>query len=119
VAQGLAAALFTPQGLALLGTVYQGEQRARAFAAYGVALGLAAVCGQLIGGALIQANVVGLGWRACFLINAPLGVVALLLTPSVLQAVRGEGRGRLDVLGAALVTLGPHMASGSSLVLMR
>ncbi len=106
VAQGLAAALFTPQGLALLGTVYQGEQRARAFAAYGLPLGLAAVCGQLIGGALIQANVAGLGWRACFLINAPLGAVALLLTPRVLPAPRGEGRGRLDLLGAALVTLG-------------
>ncbi len=105
-AQGLAAALLSPQVLVLLGLLYTGADRARAFAAYGLALGLAAVCGQLIGGALIQANVAGLGWRACFLVNVPLGVAALLLTPRLIPASRAEGRERLDLVGASLVTLG-------------
>jgi MFS family permease len=47
VLQGGAAALMTPQVLATLGTVYTGERRARAFAAYGMTMGLAAVLGQL------------------------------------------------------------------------
>jgi len=115
VAQGLAAALLSPQALALLGSVYSGEERARAFTAYGLALGLAAIGGQLIGGVLIQANVAGLGWRACFLVNVPLGAAALLLTPRLIpaaraegrgQAARAEGRGQLDLTGAVLVTLG-------------
>ena len=40
-------------------------------------MGLAAVCGQLIGGALLQADIAGLGWRSCFLINVPIGALAL------------------------------------------
>src|SRR6266704_839319 len=68
VLQGLAAALFAPQVLAILGVVYQGRDRVTAFTAYGLSLGLAAVCGQLIGGLLIQADVAGSGWRAVFLV---------------------------------------------------
>ena len=106
VAQGIAAALLSPQVLAMLGLLYTGADRARAFTMYGLTLGLAAIGGQLIGGLLIQADVAGLGWRACFLINVPIGAAALLLTPGLLPAARAEGRGRLDLAGAALVTLG-------------
>lgn len=109
LAQGIAAALLSPQVLAIVGIVYTGEDRARAFTVYGLALGVAAVGGQLIGGLLIQANIAGLGWRTCFLINVPVGVAALLLTPRYIPASRLENRerrGQLDLLGAALVTLG-------------
>lgn len=106
VAQGLAAALLSPQILAMLGIVYTGADRARAFTVYGLALGLAAISGQLIGGLLIAANIVGLGWRTCFLINVPVGVAALLLTPRLIPESRAEGRSQLDLVGAALVTLG-------------
>src|SRR5262249_58562449 len=67
IVQGLAAALLAPQVLAMLGIVYGGSERARAFTAYGLVLGLAAVGGQLIGGLLIRADMAGLGWRTCFL----------------------------------------------------
>jgi len=105
VAQGLAAALLLPQALTLLGSVYTGADRARDFTAYGVALGLAAIGGQLMGGVLIQADVAGLDWRACFLVNVPIGA-ALLLMPRLIPASRAEGRGRLDLAGTVLVTLG-------------
>ncbi len=52
----------------------------RAFTAYGLTMGLAAVGGQLIGGLLIAGH---LGWQACFLINVPVGVVALALIRGV------------------------------------
>lgn len=106
VLQGVAAALLAPQALAMLGILYTGEDRTRAFTAYGLTLGLAAVLGQLIGGLLIRADVAGLGWRACFLINIPIGAAALILTPRLIPESRTAGRGRLDLIGVALVTLG-------------
>ncbi len=98
ILQGPAAALLSPQVLAIVGIVYTGEDRARAFTVYGLALGIAAVSGQLIGGLLIQANVVGLGWRSCFLINIPVGVIALSLVPRVLSESRWDGARQLDLV---------------------
>jgi EmrB/QacA subfamily drug resistance transporter len=106
VAQGVGAALLAPQVLAILGTIYVGANRAPAFAAYGVVLGLASACGQVIGGLLIQLDVLGLGWRGCFLVNLPIGMAALLLTPIAVPESRAAQGSRLDVIGAALVTLG-------------
>jgi EmrB/QacA subfamily drug resistance transporter len=106
VAQGLAAALLTPQVLAVLNTVYTGRQRAAAYNAYGLAMGLGGVFGQLIGGALIQADPAGLGWRAIFLINVPVGVVAVALTFRLVPESRASGRARLDLAGAVLVSAG-------------
>jgi MFS family permease len=105
IAQGLSAALLAPQALAILGVLYEGARRAHALSIYGMALGLAAVGGQVIGGALIQANPAGLGWRSVFLINIPIGVVGLFLAPRLVPESRGEGTPRLDLAGAGLVTL--------------
>jgi MFS family permease len=55
-----------PNVLSLIGVLYGGVDRARALAAYGMTMGLAAVSGQLIGGLLVQADVAGLGWRTVF-----------------------------------------------------
>jgi EmrB/QacA subfamily drug resistance transporter len=105
IAQGLAAALMSPQVLTILGSTYSGEARARAFNSYGVAMGLAAVFGQLIGGVFIHENVFGWGWRTCFLINVPIGVLALALVPRFVPESRAPGRPRLDFGGMTIVTL--------------
>jgi MFS family permease len=106
-AQGAAAAIVGPQVLSIIGVLYTGRDQVRAFTAYGLSLGLAAVFGQLIGGLLIQADVAGLGWRSCFLVNLPVGVVVLALLPRVVPESRAprDGSGGLDLAGAALVTL--------------
>ncbi|MFE9449244.1 MFS transporter [Streptomyces sp. NPDC006739] len=106
VLQGVAASLVTPQVLALLGAMYQGRARAVAFNVYGLAIGLAAVFGQLIGGSLIAMNPAGLGWRAIFLVNVPVGLVAVALVPRLVPESRGGGRAGLDVTGMLLVMLG-------------
>ena len=105
VAQGVASALLQPQVLAMLGNLYSGAERQRAFAAYGLTLGLAAAGGQLIGGLLIDADLGGLGWRTCFLINLPIGALALLLSRRVLPAMRGQPTSRLDLPGTALIAI--------------
>jgi EmrB/QacA subfamily drug resistance transporter len=103
VAQGAAAAVLMPQVLGIIGATYRDHARVRALGVYGVALGLAAVGGQVVGGGLLALDVAGLGWRLCFLINVPIGVAAWALTP---RLVRADGRGRaarLDVAGTLLL----------------
>jgi EmrB/QacA subfamily drug resistance transporter len=104
--QGVAGALLMPNVMSIIGVVYTGADRVKALSAYGMVMGLAAVGGQLIGGVLVQANLFGLGWRSCFLINVPIGVVALALAPYLVPESRDRGAGRLDLVGTALVTAG-------------
>jgi MFS family permease len=104
VAQGAASALLMPQVLAILGVAYEGADRVRAFTAYALTLGIAAVAGQLVGGALIAIDPAGLGWRSCFLVNVPVGLVALAATRRTVPESRAAGATRLDLPGAALVT---------------
>jgi EmrB/QacA subfamily drug resistance transporter len=104
--QGAAAALLMPNILSLIGVIYTGADRVRALAAYGMAMGLAAVSGQLIGGLLIQANPAGLSWRSCFLINLPIGLLALAATRRVVPESSAPEHGRTDAAGTVLVTLG-------------
>jgi EmrB/QacA subfamily drug resistance transporter len=105
VLQGASGALLAPQALAILSTTHTGPARARAFNAYGLTMGFAAVLGQLIGGLLIQANLFGLGWRSCFLINVLIGVIVLALIPRLVPESRSPVRSRLDILGVVLITL--------------
>ncbi|WP_432930936.1 MFS transporter [Microbispora sp. CA-135349] len=105
VVQGAAAAVLAPQVLAVIRTAYSGAAQARAVNAYALTMGLAAVFGQLVGGVLTRADLFGLGWRACFLINVPIGAAALAVTWRVVPESRATGAVRLDLGGAVLVTL--------------
>ena len=102
VVQGIGAALFAPQVLSIIGVSFDGPARRKAVTVYGVVMGLAAVSGQLIGGALIELDIFGLGWRACYLVNVPIGIAAVAVAPRVLAESRAERGERLDVPGAAL-----------------
>ncbi|MFC4908892.1 MFS transporter [Actinomadura gamaensis] len=106
VAQGIGAALLMPQVLGIVNTVYTGPARAKAFNAYGIAMGFGGVFGQLIGGVLIKADVAGLGWRAIFWINVPVGAAALALVPRLVPESRANGAARLDLAGTVLASLG-------------
>jgi EmrB/QacA subfamily drug resistance transporter len=103
--QGACSAVLFPQALSLLNVTYTGADRARAFRIYGLVLGLATACGQVLGGLLIRVDVLGLGWRGCFLINIPFGLAAVALSLYWLTESRSETAKRIDGQGAALVTL--------------
>jgi EmrB/QacA subfamily drug resistance transporter len=105
LAQGVSAALLMPNILSIITVTYEGSERVRALKAYALTMGLAAVSGQLIGGLLVRADVLGLGWRSCFLINIPIGAAALVLTPMAIAESRGRASG-LDPIGTLLVTAG-------------
>jgi EmrB/QacA subfamily drug resistance transporter len=106
VLQGLAGGIVMPQVLSIIGVTYSGADHVRALSIYGVVLGLAAVGGQVIGGALVETDALGLGWRGCFLINVPIGLAALALTPRLVPESRSEVRGGLDATGAGMLALG-------------
>jgi EmrB/QacA subfamily drug resistance transporter len=104
--QGASAAMLSPQVFALVRMSFaDGSERTAAFGAMGVAIGLANVAGLILGGALIQADPFGLTWRTVFLVNLPIGIAAIFLTPLVLANVRSDEHKRLDLAGVALSTL--------------
>jgi EmrB/QacA subfamily drug resistance transporter len=106
VAQGVSGAIVMPQVLSIIGVTYKGEDYVRALSLYGVALGLAAVGGQVIGGALVETGAFGLGWRGCFLINVPIGLATLVAAPRLVEESRAPQRSRIDWTGAAMLALG-------------
>jgi EmrB/QacA subfamily drug resistance transporter len=94
--QGVGAALMFAPSLALLADAFPaGRERAGALAAYGAAIGASFAFGPLVGGALTSL----LGWRSVFLINLPLGVVAMALTVSHVRESRDESARRVDLAG--------------------
>lgn len=105
-AQGAGAALISPNVLAIIGVHFAGPARVRAITIYGMVMGLAAAGGQLLGGLIIAANPLGLGWRAIFLINIPIGLGALALSRRQIAECRAPRSSRLDTRGVVLVTLG-------------
>ena len=105
LAQGVAAGVMAPNILAIVGVVYTGARRVRAISVYGMVMGLAATSGQLIGGILVRADIAGLGWRAIFWINVPVGLAALAVMRRVPESRDARAR-RLDGPGILLVTAG-------------
>ena len=104
VVQGVGVGLMAPNILSILGVVYTGPARVRAISIYGMVMGLAATSGQLIGGVLIGSDLGGLGWRAIFWINVPLGVAALLACPRLVPESGADQGSRLDLTGVTLIT---------------
>ncbi|HEY2636185.1 MAG TPA: MFS transporter, partial [Solirubrobacteraceae bacterium] len=104
VVQGLGSAAMWPQVLSIVQVEYTPEERPRAFALQGLVQGLAAVTGQIVGGALISLNLLGLGWRWVFLVNLPVGLAALVLAGRVVPESRSPESHRLDLAGVGVAT---------------
>lgn len=105
VTQGLGAGLMVPQVLSIIQVAVGPERRARVFGAYGATIGLATVCGPVLGGLLIRLHVPGLDWRLVFAINLPIGVVALCGL-RLLPAARRDTVEALDPVGMVLSVVG-------------
>jgi MFS family permease len=78
IIQGAAAAVMVPQVLATIRTLFPAKDQPKVIGLYGSMFGLAAIAGQLFGGALITLHPLGLTWQSIFLINVPLGIGALI-----------------------------------------
>lgn len=100
--QGIGAAIVAPTSLALLtATFTDAKERGRAVSAYAAVAGIGASLGLVAGGALTQ----WVSWRAGFLVNLPIGIAMIVLALRAIPSVTTQ-RGRFDVFGAVLATLG-------------
>ncbi len=103
--QGVGAALLTPGSLAILQAVFRKEDRATAVGAWSGLGGVANAIGPVLGGVLV--GVAPWGWRLVFLINIPLAAVVVFTAQKYIPETRDlEASGRLDVVGAALASVG-------------
>ncbi len=95
--QGIAAALLVPASLAIVGAGFAGEARGRAIGTWAGAGALTTAFGPPLGGWLIDS----VGWRAIFLINVPIGALALLFARRI-PADPAVSRRPLDLSGTGL-----------------
>ena len=105
-AQGLGAALLVPSSLALLRATYSNPpERARAVGAWGAIAGVGAASGPIVGGVLVGL----VSWRAVFVVNVPVGILALVLGYRHLRPAGERQGGGFDpagqLLGLASLTL--------------
>lgn len=98
--QGATGAIMAPQSMAIIQLLYTPLERVRQLAYFGVILGLAAILGPIVGGMLIELDLLGLGWRVIFLINLPIGLFAIILGWFVLPDAETKAELRIDPLGA-------------------
>ena len=99
--QGAAGALLVPGSLAIITNAFEGPQRARAFGIWAAATSALVVLGPITGGVLVNS----VGWRAAFLVNVPLILVALFALRHVEESRDTSGDGRFDWLGSLVATL--------------
>ncbi|MEO6084484.1 MAG: MFS transporter, partial [Umezawaea sp.] len=99
--QGIGGAMLSATSLALLAGAFQGRQRGVAFGVWGAVAGVATGLGPVLGGLLTG----GLGWRAIFLVNVPVGVAALVIALRRVDESRAPA-GRIDWPGLVTLTAG-------------
>ena len=102
ILQGAAGALLVPGSLALLTANFSGEEQGRAFGVWAGASGATTILGPVVGGLLVDT----VSWRAAFLINVPLVLLAAWATWKHVPESRDEqATSEFDWLGAAVVGL--------------
>jgi MFS family permease len=106
LAQGATAALMVPQVLATLHLLFSDSARSRAFAIYGIVLGLAGATGFALGAVLVTLDLDGLGWRTVFFVNVPFGLIIMLAAARIMPSVPRRAGTRLDIPGAIVLFIG-------------
>ena len=105
ILQGASAAVMAPQVLATIRTIFSAEEQPRVIGLYGSVFGLASIVGQLFGGVLITLHPLGLTWQSIFLINIPIGIIALIGAMRFLPEIRPLSRPKIDLAGVLLLSL--------------
>jgi EmrB/QacA subfamily drug resistance transporter len=107
VLQGLAGGLVNPQVSGVVQQLFPLSERGRAFGAIGTVVGVATAAGPVVGGLIIAFGGETFGWRLCFLVNLPIGILAFTLCRAWLPSRPRTGAVRaLDVPGVVLLAIG-------------
>jgi EmrB/QacA subfamily drug resistance transporter len=105
VLQGSFGALMIPQGVGMLKEVFAEDEMTKVFGAFGPVVGLSVLAAPILAGALVEANLWGVGWRLVFLINVPVGIAAFAGAVRVLPRTVAHPGTQLDTGGMILVGL--------------
>ena len=113
VVQGLGSGLLNPQAVGMIQQYFRGPERGRAYGALGSVVGISVAVGPLLGGLIIELVGVDQGWRWTFLVNVPVGIVAIVLAlrwfPRPMRTAHTTGPRAgvrdLDPIGAILLGL--------------
>ncbi|MGQ4616343.1 DHA2 family efflux MFS transporter permease subunit [Nocardia sp. R7R-8] len=100
-AQGIGAALMTPQTMAVITRTFPPDRRGAAMGLWGGVAGLATLVGPILGGVLVD----GLGWEWIFIVNVPVGVVAFALAVWLVPALPTHQH-KFDIPGVLLSGVG-------------
>jgi EmrB/QacA subfamily drug resistance transporter len=101
--QGVGGALLVPGSLAIISASFAEEDRGKAIGTWSGATAITTALGPVLGGFLIE----HVSWRAVFFLNLPIAAVVLLLVFRFVPETRDEeAKGKLDLLGASLATIG-------------
>lgn len=102
--QGISAAFMVPQGLALIPLIFANNtDKVKAYGIYGSIAGVASVIGQFLGGLLPDIHTFIEGWRMIFVINIPVGLIAIYWGYKLLPESERQNRLSFDFVGQTLL----------------
>ena len=100
IAQGVGAAVMSPQALVLVTAIFPPARRGAALGILGAVTALASVAGPTLGGVIVSY----LDWRWIFFVNVPIGLAGIALTLALVPDLRPGRRHRFDWPGVTLAT---------------
>ncbi len=97
--QGIGGAMLNPVAMSIIRNTFEDpRERARAIGVWAAVVGISLALGPVLGGVLV-----GLSWRAVFLVNIPIGLAAIALTARFVPESRAPRPRRVDPVGQVLV----------------
>ncbi len=100
VLQAIGGSMLNPVALSIIRNVFEDpKERAQALGVWGSVVGISTSLGPVLGGALVD----GPGWRWVFVVNLPIGLLALLLTFKFVPNSRADKARRVDPVGQILI----------------
>jgi hypothetical protein len=95
-----------PQVLSSIQVMYKPSERAAGLALFSALAGVASVSGPILGAVLTDADILGLGWRSVFLVNVPVGLIAIVAAIRLVPESTSPIAHRLDVVGVVTLAIG-------------
>ncbi len=103
ILQAIGGSMLNPVAMSIIRNVFEDpRERAQAIGVWGGVVGLSMALGPVVGGALVDSA----GWQSVFLVNVPVGLLALVLTALFVPESRARHPRRLDPVGQVLVMAG-------------
>src|ERR1700749_338737 len=102
VVQAVGGSMLNPVAMSIIRNVFvDPRERAQAIGVWGALMGISMALGPVVGGALVDS----VGWRSVFVVNIPIGLLAIVLTALFVPESRAPHPRRIDPVGQVLVIL--------------